>query len=653
VFVGASFAEDVNCVRYRGIFINDEFYSLKPWAAKHYGHKEGIGVGAYTEIFKLMNKYGLNLIWPAMHPDGIPKSYDFSERPENLALADKYGITVGTSHCEPMLRNNSVLPGHLHKKWSWKRHRSWMLDYWREGVRRGTGHNVMWTIGMRGICDSGQTDWKTDSQKVKGLQDVFAAQCNMLPKDAPKVFIPYKEVLPVLKSGLKIPDGTTLMWVNDNYGYIRRLGGPKYAHHPGGIYYHVSYYGSPHSYIHLCTTPPALLWYELVAKCWNNGVRDTWMLNVGDVFQAETIIDCFGRFATKPDSWGADAQDVFLHSWAKENFGEKYAERIAKHMADYYNLGFIRKPEFMCLKWTWNLPSDFRRKLIKRYHSHLAETRAIDKSLPPEKRDLWFRLAGFSCEFLAHAGIIHLEGKDREYAKSVIDPLHARWDKMDEGKWSDFWYDTIDEGGLSEKSRFRSRGGHKNAWDSPMQWPWNEPEYLVHDSIFTQYRADIPEPEWCEPIRMADANGGGWRRVSGLGTSGKGLALLPVKPGVGDGATIEYDVSKGGTLVLQFLPDYPLWPGLKYGVDVSFDCGEPRYVPVPMLDHVPCVKVSNRKRAMMDQYVRSEIEIPSNAKVVKISANGPGVVIDCVGIRTKEREPKKATVQRKIIKMNY
>jgi hypothetical protein len=128
---------------------------------------------------------------------------------------------------------------------------------------------------------------------------------------------------------------------------------------------------------------------------------------------------------------------------------------------------------------------------------------------------------------------------------------------------------------------------------------------------------------------------------------------LPVKSGVGDGATIEYDVSKGGTLVLQFLPDYPLWPGLKYGVDVSFDCGEPRYVPVPMLDHVPCVKVSNRKRAMMDQYVRSEIEIPSNAKVVKISANGPGVVIDCVGIRTKEREPKKVSAQRKIIKMNY
>lgn len=626
----------------RGIFINDEFYSLKPWAAKHYGAKEGIGAGAYAEIFKLMKKYGLNLLWPAMHPDGTPPTYEFAERPENMALADMYGITVGTSHCEPMLRNNAVLPKQARRKWSWKKHRDWLLGYWREGVRRGAGHGTMWTIGMRGISDSRQPDWKTDEEKIKGLQEVFAAQCAMLPEGAPKVFIPYKEVLPLLDKGLKVPEGTTLMWVNDNFGYVKRLGGPQYANHPGGIYYHVSYFGPPHGYIHLCTTPPALLWYELVAKCWNNGVRDTWMLNAGDVFQAEAVIDCYGRFAAGPGEWGADAQDVFLSRWAEENFGKALAPRIARHMADYYNLGFIRKPEFMCRGWTANLPPELKRTLAKRYRAHLAETRAIDAALPAEKRDLWFRLAGFSCEFLAHAGTIHLEGKGRDYAKSVIEPLHERWDRMEGGKWSGFWYDTIDEKGLAAVSRFRKAGRGKNAWDSPMQWPWNEPRRRRgHGGQATQYRPDVPEPEWVEPLRAADANGGGWRRVSGLGTSARAFALLPVKPGAGEGAVLEYDVSKGGggTLVIQFLPDYPLWPGLKYGVDVSFDSGAPVYTPVPMRDSATGGGSSSRTLALMDQFVRAEVAIPAGAKTVKIAAAGPGVAIDCVGVRAAGRRP--------------
>ena len=291
-------------VKYRGIFVNDEDWSLRPWAVKHFGKDEQIGTNAYSEIFSLMKKNGLNLIWPAMHEGG----YEFSSRPENLALAAKEGITVGTSHCEPMLRNNCYLSKEDKKKWSWVGNRAFLEEYWREGVRRGVGDDshvehveqagkILWTIGMRGIHDGKMQDGKTVAEKKAILEEVFAAQCAMLPDGAPKLFVPYKEVLPIFNAGLKVPRGTTIMWTNDNFGYIRRLGGPQCEGYGGGIYWHISYHGSPHGYIHLCTTPPAFIWYELVAKCWANGVRDVWMVNAGDVFQAEVLLDAYGRFA--------------------------------------------------------------------------------------------------------------------------------------------------------------------------------------------------------------------------------------------------------------------------------------------------------------------------------------------------------------------
>ena len=207
-------AANAEGVKYRGIFVNDEDWSLRPWAVKHFGKKEQIGVRAYKEIFSLMEKDGLNLIWPAMHEGG----YEFSSRPENLELAQKHGIVVGTSHCEPMLRNNCYLSKEDKKKWSWTANREFLEDYWREGVRRGSsfakatedesenrlGTGILWTIGMRGIHDGKMQDGKTTEEKIKIFEEVFAAQCAMLPEGAPKLFVPYKEVLPIFNAATEI-----------------------------------------------------------------------------------------------------------------------------------------------------------------------------------------------------------------------------------------------------------------------------------------------------------------------------------------------------------------------------------------------------------------------------------------------------------------
>ena len=264
---------------------------------------------------------------------------------------------------------------------------------------------------------------------------------------------------------------------------------------------------------------------------------------------------------------------------------------------------------------------------------------AIESELSSASSELYFRLVGFSAQFLAQAGIIHLEGKDKDYAYSVLNPLYARWDRMEGGKWSGFWCDTVDEkGGMRQPTWF-------NRWSSQMQWAWNEPAdptkkdgkgVARKDYVATAYRADVAEPKWLAPSACGTANGGAWTRVHGLGTSGNALALLPVKPGVGEGATVTYALPESASaahLVLQFLPDFALWPGLKLGVDVAFDGAESRFVAVPKSDSNIGESDRVRNAAVQDNFIRVEVPVPAGAKTVTITAVTPGVVIDCVGVR--------------------
>ena len=629
-------------VKFRGIFINDEDWGLRPWAVKHFGQKEQIGTRAYAEIFRLMKEDGLNLLWPAMHEGG----YEFSSRPENLALAKKNDIVIGTSHCEPMLRNNCYLSKTDKRKWSWTKNRDFVTDYWREGVQRGSANNILWTIGMRGIHDGGMKDGRNCKEKIAILEDIFTTQTNLLAEAResscpilPTLFVPYKEVLPLYNAGLKVPEGTVIMWVNDNFGYIRRLGGDE---RPQGIYWHISYYGLPHGYLHLATTPPAFMWYELAQKCWNNGVRHVWMVNAGDVFQAELLLNCYGQIAADPESFGPDAQDRLLEKAVGEKLGvasKELRDRIVKHLNEYYTLGFNRKPEHMCIQWTRALPTEKKAELLTRYKALLAEDLAIESELPSDSVERYFRLIGFSAQFLAHAGIIHLEGKDKEYAYSVFNPLYARWDRIEGGKWSGFWCDTVDEkGGKRQPTYF-------NRWSSQMQWAWNEPADPAkkdgkgvsrNDYVATAYRADVAEPMWLTPSASVAANGGAWTPVRGLGTSGHALALLPVKPGVGEGATVTFELpmdTNSKSLVLQFMPDFALWPGLKLGVDVAFDGAKPQFVAVPKSDSNIGERDRVRNAAVQDNFIRVEVSVPAGAKTVTITAVAPGVVIDRVGVR--------------------
>jgi hypothetical protein len=56
-------------VKYRGIFLNDEYWGLQPRAARNMDSAIGdIGRRTYARIFELMLRLKVNYIWTAMHP---------------------------------------------------------------------------------------------------------------------------------------------------------------------------------------------------------------------------------------------------------------------------------------------------------------------------------------------------------------------------------------------------------------------------------------------------------------------------------------------------------------------------------------------------------------------------------------------------------
>ena len=258
-------------VAYRGIFLNDEDWSLRLWSHKNFepSAKSEIGPKTYRKVFELMLRLRANTIWPAMHPGTTA----FFKIPGAKAIADSCGMVIGTSHCEPLLRNNVDEWNTAERgAFNYRTNREQVHQYWIERLKEvKKSKDNMFTIGMRGIHDSSMEGYKTEQEKFDGLQQVINDQQELLrqhvgnPAKQMQVFVPYKEVLQLYEKGLQVPDYVTLMWCDDNYGYMTRLSNAKEQQRSGGagVYYHLSYWGRQHDYHWLTTTQPGLIYNEM------------------------------------------------------------------------------------------------------------------------------------------------------------------------------------------------------------------------------------------------------------------------------------------------------------------------------------------------------------------------------------------------------
>ena len=405
-------------VAYRGIFINDEDWSLREWSSKTFeptGVKGSIGPRTYKEIFKLLLRLRANMIWPAMHEG----TTGFFTVKGNHAVADSCGILIGTSHCEPLLRNNVA-------EWDVKQRGAYnyitngesVRNYWTERLKEVAGTEAFFTIGMRGIHDGSMEGVKTREEKLNGLQQVIDDQRELLKqyvnKDVakiPQVFIPYKEVLEIMESGLRVPDDVTLMWCDDNYGYMTRLSDSEQQRRSGGggVYYHLSYWGRPHDYLWLTTTQPGLIYSEM-KSAYDHNCRKLWIANCHDPKVAAYDLEFFLDMAWNIDCVSPNTIGQHLERWLSTQFGQQAGKRLSPIMASFYRLSAMRKPEFMgwtqveldkkkyARGWSPVVDSDFSmtefggelERYVNQYAVLCQKLKEISLDIRPELQDAYF-----------------------------------------------------------------------------------------------------------------------------------------------------------------------------------------------------------------------------------------------------------------------
>ena len=341
-------------VAYRGIFLNDEDWSLRLWSHKNFepSAKSEIGPKTYRKVFELMLRLRANTIWPAMHPGTTA----FFKIPGAKAIADSCGMVIGTSHCEPLLRNNVDEWNTAERgAFNYRTNREQVHQYWIERLKEvKKSKDNMFTIGMRGIHDSSMEGYKTEQEKFDGLQQVINDQQELLrqhvgnPAKQMQVFVPYKEVLQLYEKGLQVPDYVTLMWCDDNYGYMTRLSNAKEQQRSGGagVYYHLSYWGRPHDYLWLTTTQPGLIYNEM-REAYNHNVRKLWIANVHDPKVAAYDLELFLDLAWNINCVEGHTLTKHLESWLCRQFGQEAGKRLLPVMHEFYRLCGERRPEFM------------------------------------------------------------------------------------------------------------------------------------------------------------------------------------------------------------------------------------------------------------------------------------------------------------------
>lgn len=342
-------------VERRGVFINDEDWSLRPWSHLTFepSEKTEIGPKTYRKIFELLLRLRANTLWPAMH-EGTTAFFNLAGAKEQ---ADSCGIIIGTSHCEPLLRNNVGEWDVAERgRFNYRDNREEVHRYWAERLRevKGSSGGNMLTIGMRGIHDSSMEGYKTQQEKFEGLQQVVRDQQRLIsenlgkPEEQDQVFVPYKEVLELYEMGLDVPDYVTLMWCDDNHGYLTRLSTPEEQKRPGGagVYYHLSYWGQPHDYLWLSTTQPGLI-YDQMRKAYDRNARKIWIANVHDPKVAGYGLELFLDMAWDIDCVDASTVGTHYHRWLTRQFGRAAADRAVGAMTDFYRLTGQRRPEFM------------------------------------------------------------------------------------------------------------------------------------------------------------------------------------------------------------------------------------------------------------------------------------------------------------------
>lgn len=427
LFVKAGkFIQGPPSVKYRGLFLNDEAPDLSNWIRAKYGNAPGYpsaanyGPAFYTNLFELMLRIRANYLWPAMWGNAFNE-----DDPQNPRLADEYGIVMGTSHQEPMLR--------AQKEWDRSRQRTYgnwnynnanqqpvLEEFWREGIRRNKDFESIITLGLRAENDSGSPIGKDLTEKIVGVQrKILAEEMNPDLTKVPQLWCLYKEVQDFYDEGLRVPDDVTLLWAEDNWGDVRRLPTPEERKRSGGagIYYHFDYHGGPRSYQWINTSPIPKIWDQMsLAKQY--GADRIWIVNVGHFKGYEFPLEYFMRLAWDTTRWTNDNLQQYTQLWAEREFGPEHAREIAEIISTYTKYNGRCKPELLA-PLTYSIVNYQEAERVAANYLALAkQADALNAQLAPEYRDAFYELVLFPTKACAQLNALYTAaGRNSLYAK--------------------------------------------------------------------------------------------------------------------------------------------------------------------------------------------------------------------------------------------
>lgn len=626
-------------VKFRGIFINDEDWGLTPWSAETFEPNakiiEGInqnkmkgmrtiGPKTYSKIFELLLRLRANTIWPAMHEVTVP--FYFTQG--NREIAKQFGIYIGSAHNEALARNSAT-------EWdisgigpyNYLINKKNILQYWEQRLIELKDANNIFTMGMRGKHDGPMEGVNSTEEYRQAIDNVLTDQTELLkkhfnksPSEIPQVVIPYKEVLDVYKAGMNVPDYVTLMWCDDNYGYITHFPDEKEKARKGGngVYYHISYWGRPHDYLWLSTTNPALIHHQM-NLAYQYDAKEIWIVNVGDIKPGEYQIELFLDMAWNINNVNKLGTKTHLFQWLKRNFNEKIASKAIPIVQEHYRLAYIRKPEFMGNTRVEEIDPEFENI----------------KDLPWTEKEVIKRISDY--ERLSE-NIIKLEKSvNKEMSNSFFELIKypilgaAEMNKK-------FLYGQLARHGLEDWRK--SHTAHNNIisltedYNNLLNGKWRgimdyRPRRLTVFDKLTETNQVSPKPSDPNPTIILNGSEfkGDIKINSGLGYEGKAVTLSK-------GSEIKFNlgnkINKDSiTIELRLLPNHPIENGnlrLKVGLDEN-------------QMHTISYNTIGRSEEWKENVLRNQaikkirLPIPNKKSVsLKIQALDVGVVLDQVAL---------------------
>jgi len=389
LFVKAGkFVQGPPAVKYRGIFINDEAPDLTGWAKEKFG---GYNHEFYRNVFELLLRLKANYLWPAMWDNCFNE-----DDPLNPVLADEYGIVMGTSHVEPMMRADKEWnrAGYAANQWNYDKYPDELNAFWKVGIERNRPYENIITVAMRGKIDTPMSE----SNNIALLEKIVVAQRRLIADvyqtnaDAvPQLWALYKEVQGYYEDGMRVPDDVTLLWCDDNWGNVRRLPTPEERHRSGGagIYYHLDYVGGPRNYKWLNTVPITKIW-EQMNLAYDYGADRIWIVNVGHLQHVAFPMEFFLKMAWNPADWPKEKLAGFTREWAERDFGPAHAPEIADIMAGYTKFNGRRKPELLSPDTFSLVNYQEADQVLADWKSLAARAEEINQQLPENERDAFF-----------------------------------------------------------------------------------------------------------------------------------------------------------------------------------------------------------------------------------------------------------------------